>query len=651
MCGIAGFFSPIPIPKEKATFILNTMNQYQAHRGPDGNGYWIDDTGRCGLAHTRLSIIDLTQGNQPMVSPSSRNVVTYNGEIYNYRELRDGLGTTDFQTTSDTEVLLKAYEKWGATCLDRFRGMFAFVLWDEARQKLFIARDRFGIKPLYYTIQDGVFYFASEIKTLLPFVQSVETSLEGLQDYLTFQFCLGQKSLFQGIYTLEPAHFGYLGSDLTLQTQKYWEVHYDLDWNHTETYFIEQLRERMVESLDFHLRSDVDVASYVSGGLDSSIVASLAKDITGQENFLAFTGKFSLDPKFDESPYARALADKKQLALHEKDISEDDFIQNIAKVIYHLDTPIAGPGAFPQFMVSQLVQQNGIKVVLGGQGGDEIWGGYTRYLIAYFEQCIKGAIDGTMNNGHYIVTYESIIPNLVSLKQYKPLIQEFWANGIFDERDKRYFQLISRAKKLQNLIQWDLFDQESSFAHFKQIYWGENVGKESYFDSMTHFDFKTLLPALLHVEDRMSMAHSIESRVPFLDHRLVELIATIPSNIKFQNGELKRLLKVCFGNALPDAILNRQDKMGFPVPLNHWITHSPKVRDFVHDIFKSQKAKSRFYLKEGFEIDQLIQQEGEFSRNIWALLSLELWQQTFHDIHTGPLRLDSVDKIPSLAIV
>ncbi len=240
-------------------------------------------------------------------------------------------------------------------------------------------------------------------------------------------------------------------------------------------------------------------------------------------------------------------------------------------MIYHLDYPVAGPGSFPQFMVSGEVARH-IKVVLGGQGGDEIFGGYARYLIAYWEQCIKGAIDGTMNSGNFVVTYESIIPNLQTLRGYKPLIQEFWAEGIFEERDRRYYRLINRANTFGGIINWALFREPSSFDEFREIFWGSNVGKESYFDSMTHFDFKTLLPALLHVEDRMSMAHGVESRVPLLDHRLVELAATIPANIKFQNGELKRLLKVAFGDRLPPLIRERKDKMGFPVPLHAWMT-------------------------------------------------------------------------------
>jgi asparagine synthase (glutamine-hydrolysing) len=312
------------------------------------------------------------------------------------------------------------------------------------------------------------------------------------------------------------------------------------------------------------------------------------------------------------------------------DISEQDFVDNIAKVIWHLDQPTAGPGSFPQYMVSKLVGQH-VKVVLGGQGGDEIFGGYARYLVAYFEQCIKGAIEGSLHNGNYVVTYESIIPNLETLRQYKPMLREFWASGLFGERDDRYWRLVNRANTFGSILSPDAIDQQQTFEEFKSIFWGSNVGKESYFDSMTHFDFKTLLPALLQVEDRMSMAHGVEARVPFLDHPLVEFAATIPADIKFRNGELKRLLKTVFADKLPIEIRERKDKMGFPVPLNLWIQKGGIARDMIGDLLGSAKARSRSYLREGLTVDAVLDSQSVYGRNLWALISLELWHQQFID--------------------
>jgi asparagine synthase (glutamine-hydrolysing) len=628
MCGIAGVLSARPLEDLEAQ--LERMQHAIRHRGPDGRGEWIAADRRAGLAHARLSIIDLSTGDQPMSSPRGA-VITYNGEIYNFLELRKELGERDFRTTSDTEVILRAYDKWGERCVEKLRGMFAFAIWDPAKDKLFVARDRFGIKPFYYAVLDGRFYFASEIKALLPAMARPEPDHDGLHDYFCFQFCLGAKTMFRGVRQLEPAHCGYVSPGGRTELRRYWEVQYDLDWEHDEEYFVRGLRERLADSIRIHLRADVEIGAYVSGGIDSSLVAAMACKAAGGGRLQVFHGKFAeFGTSFDESRYVASLARERDMRLHEVDITEADFVRHMSDVIYHLDQPVAGPGSFPQYMVSRLVKHD-VKVVLGGQGGDETFGGYARYLLAYWEQCIKGALDGTMNSGNFVVTYESIIPNLVTLRNYKPLIQEFWSQGIFDERDRRYFRLINRSNTFGDIVDWDLFKGAFSFEEFKGIYWGRNVGKESYFDSMTHFDFKTLLPALLQVEDRMSMAHGIESRVPLLDHPLVELAATIPANIKFQNGELKRLLKIASKGWLPDQILERKDKMGFPVPLQPWMKRNGPAREFVMDTFRSERARKRFYFARPFDVDRVVEREGLFSRNLWAFLSLELWQQRFFD--------------------
>jgi asparagine synthase (glutamine-hydrolysing) len=626
MCGIAAVLnlSLAPVPQLRPT--LGTMNRLLRHRGPDGEGTWVHPRGVAGFAHRRLSIIDLTTGQQPMTDGRG-NWITYNGEIYNYLELRSELGPEKFVTTSDTEVILRAYARWGEDCLTHLRGMFAFALWDEERQALFCARDRFGIKPLYYAHVGRVLYVASEVKALLPFVPEIETDVEGFKDYLTFQFCLAGKTLFRGVAEVPAGHL-LRARNGTVETRRYWEVYYHPDFDHTAKYFEERVRALIQESVAVHQRSDVPIGSYVSGGLDSSIVAGLAAEQQGP-GFKGFTGKFSVDPAYDESAYARDLARSRDFELHEIDITADDFVESIEKVIYHLDYPVAGPGSFPQYMVSRLASRHR-KVLLGGQGGDEIFGGYARYLMAYFEQCIKAAIDGTMHSGNFIVTYESIIPNLGALREYKPLLQEFWRDGLFEDLDRRYFRLINRSGVLREEINWEALGQYSPYATFQTIFRGDNVRKESYFDSMTHFDFKTLLPALLQVEDRVSMAHGLESRVPFLDHPLVELAATIPSDIKFTNGTMKHVLKTAMGPMLPPSIASRRDKMGFPVPLHEWLSKPGVVRDFVGDVFASTRARHR-HLVDNRAVLSKLDQEPRFGRKVWGLLCLELWQRTFHD--------------------
>jgi len=413
-----------------------------------------------------------------------------------------------------------------------------------------------------------------------------------------------------------------------IDVRRYWEVYYRTDFDHTARYFEERIRALVSESVALHLRADVPVGAYVSGGLDSGIVTSLAAE-RKPSGFAGFTGKFSLGDGYDESPYAREVARHRGFPLHELDITDADFVEQIEKVVYHLDFPVAGPGSFPQYMVSRLAGRHR-KVLLGGQGGDEIFGGYARYLIAYFEQCIKGAIDGTMHSGNFIVTYESIIPNLGALREYKPLLQEFWRDGLFENLDQRYFRLINRTGVLGDEINWAALGPYSPFETFHRIFHGDNVRNESYFDSMTHFDFKTLLPALLQVEDRMSMAHGLESRVPFLDHPVVELAATIPSNIKFKDGAMKHVLKAALRDVLPEAVANRRDKMGFPVPLHEWLARPGPVRDFVYDVFASRASLERDLVNNRVVLTQL-EKEPRFGRKIWGLLCLELWQRRYHD--------------------
>ena len=623
MCGICGAINlrgePIPdLPKR-----LQVMSDLIAHRGPDDAGAWIHERGHVGFGHRRLSIIDPTPaGHQPMSDDADR-WITYNGEVYNYPELRLGLGGP-FRTNCDTEVVLRAHDRWGANSLDRLRGMFAYAIWDEVAQELLCARDRFGIKPFYYAQVGDILYFASEAKALLPFLRRIETDLEGLKDYLAFQFCLAGKTLFSGVRELLPGHRLRVRNG-TVVSERYWEVYYDVDFDHTARYFEERIEALLAESVKLHLRSDVPVAAYLSGGLDSSAVASLAGSST--ERMKAFTGRFPEDGRYDESGYARELADARGLDLRLVDIGVEDFLGSIERVIYHLDHPTAGPGSFPQFMVSQAAAREA-KVILGGQGGDEIFGGYTRYLIAYFEQCIKAAIDGTMHNGSFVVTYESIIPNLGALQSYRPLLKEFWSEGLFDDLDARYFRLINRAPHLDGEVDFHALGQYSPFETFKEIFNGHNVGHESYFDKMTHFDFKTLLPALLQVEDRVSMAHGLESRVPLLDHELVELAATIPADVKFRDGTMKHVFKRATRSLVPERIAERKDKMGFPVPLHEWF--GGPARDFVADVFSSREALGREHF-DNRKVLSGLEKENRFGRQTWGLLSLELWQRLFHD--------------------
>lgn len=614
MCGIFGITSP---SKEYKDLL--------SHRGLDHFASFSNNN--IYLAHNRLSIIGLDKtSNQPMHGRNG-TVIVFNGEIYNYQDLKNSeLFEYPFKSSSDTEVILGLYEKYGIDCVQYLRGMFAFVIWDEKKQHLFCARDRFGIKPFYYTKNSDNFVFASEMKALLPFVSSIETDKEALSEYLTFQYTLGAETLFKDIAQLMPGHLLiYQNNHITIK--KYWDISYQIDFDHSAKYFEEKLETLLNDSVHYHQISDVPVGSYLSGGIDSSLITVLACE--SNSNFYgSFHGKFTNHPGYDESIYAEETSLVINKPLYTKNIIPQDFIDNISKIIYHLDTPVAGPGAFPQYMVSKLASQH-VKVILGGQGGDELFGGYARYVIAYFEQSIKAAIEGTYKNGQFVVTPESIIPNLTLLQEYKPLIKEFWRKGLFDPLDERYFRLINKSVDVEDEIDWGLFDSNKIFEKFQLIFNNpKNVQKEAYFDKMTHFDFKCLLPALLHVEDRMSMAHGLESRVPFLDHPLVEFAATIPADIKFPGGRMKSLLKEVFRKKIPKKILDRRDKMGFPVPLKEW--YSGPLKEFLYDIFSSKNAQTRgFY--DAQKVLQSLDNSAQFSRKIWGLLCLELWYREFHD--------------------
>ena len=602
---------------------LDVMSNLQQHRGPNGEGVWIHDNHMVGFVNRYLSINDPNSGNQSMTDGSG-NWICYNGNIYNYNELKQELGG-QYRTTSDTEVLLKAYHKWGRECVKYLKGMFAFAIWDEIEQMLFCVRDRFGMKPFYFYHKNNLFAFASEIKALLPIIENIEENVEGLKDYLTFQYCLDGKTLFKDINECLPAHTITI-KNAAISIDRYWQLYYDIDWSHSEKYFIEKLDKLINESVRYHVHSDVPIGGYVSGGIDSSLISAIAsKQCSG--DYIGFTGKFTDYAGYDESNYAQSLADMYGFELLQMDISLDDFLNNIEKVIYHLDQPIAGPGSFCQYMISSLAVKHR-KVVLGGQGGDEIFGGYTRYLIAYFEQCIKGAIDGTMRSGNFVVTYESIIPNLIDLQNYKPMLKSFWKEGLFDDIDKRYYRLINRTSDIGDCIRWDRLGHYIPFEKFSEVFNSENAKKASYFDKMLHYDFKTSLPALLQLEDKMGMAHGLETRIPFLNHDLIEFVASIPASFKLKNGRSKHILKESMGHYLPQSIVERRDKMGFPVPFVEWM--KGPAREFINDILSSKKALEREYINNKTALSR-IHDEPEFGRNIWGLLSLELWHRQFID--------------------
>jgi len=625
MCGFVGI-----INKNKQavnTLLLEKMATTIHHRGPDEDGIFVEEN--IGLFHKRLSIIDLSTGQQPMKYNGC--TLVFNGEIYNYIELRNELISKghEFRTTSDTEVILHLYVEYGHNFVNLLNGMFAFIIYDQPKNKLFIARDHFGIKPLYWYHDEQVIIFGSEIKAILahPDIKA-EPDYSNLCEYLTFQFVLGEGTMFNKIAKVMPGH--YLTIDLSswdISNVKYWIPNFKIDHFHTEEYFITELQKILEETVTQQLRSDVTIGTYLSGGIDSSLVTIMAAKFL-HKPLKSFSGAFNEGPEFNELEYARIAAKAANAELFEVFPTEQEFIDVLPKLIYHLDEPVAGPGLFPQYIVSKLASKH-VKVILGGQGGDEIFGGYARYMIAYLEQAIKGAINESNEEDEHIVSLSSILPNLPSLRQYIPMMKSFWKSDAFEPMDRRYYNLLNRMGSTADFLHEDVINKCQDGVIFRKFaHYFNDSDTKSYFNKMTHFDMQGSLPGLLQVEDRVSMSVSIESRVPLLDRRIVDLISTMPAGMKFKGGEMKYLLKKTINSYMPQKIMQRKDKMGFPVPLHLWSQN--KAKGFIMDVLLSKKARERNIINTQY-VEKLITSQQPFSRGLWGLLSLELWYNEFID--------------------
>ena len=628
MCGICGLIGFARGADERRG-IVESMSEALQHRGPDGEGLCVRDA--FALGHRRLAIIDPEGGSQPMLSEDGRYVIVFNGELYNYKELSAELVSKGirFITKSDTEVMLRALIHWGESALSKFNGMFAFLFADLKSGRWLVARDPFGVKPFYYLERSDEFVFASEIKAFLKHPNfKAEADLESTEEYLNFQFCLGSKTLFKEVRKLEPGEL-LRGSEARIESRDfYWKPDYHIDESKSDEAFADELRSLLRDSLRLQVRSDVPIGAYLSGGVDSSAVSALATNELGRV-LRFFHGRFNCGPAYDESRYGKKQAERLGGEFFVSEPSESDFVEFLPKLIWAMDEPVAGPGSFPQYFVSQLASKH-VKVVLGGQGGDEVFGGYARYLVAYLEQALKGVIFQTQEEGKHIVTLHSLLPNLSLLQEYTPLLKRFFSEGMFDSMASRYFKLVNRLEDSEGILGREFresFSSERMFAKFEDAF--SHPDTKSYMNKMLHFDSRTLLPSLLHIEDRVSMAWGLESRVPLLDTRIVELVNSMPPKLKFKGGQTKHIFKHALEGVVDDSILNRRDKMGFPIPLNDWLRAGP-VRDFAFDVFSSRKARDRGIF-DWRALRRLIEEDRPFGRAVWGALSLELWHQSYID--------------------
>ncbi|XVN43025.1 MAG: asparagine synthase (glutamine-hydrolyzing) [Candidatus Rickettsia vulgarisii] len=609
MCGIAGIVGKDPLDgiEHSVQMMLDTI----AHRGPNGQGMYIDQTKRTVLGHRRLSIIDPALSAQPMHYHQYGLVITFNGCIYNYIELRSELINLGhkFDTNGDTEVILKAYAQWGTKSVEKFNGIFAFAIWDEKNDLLFCSRDRIGVKPFYYQCKNKIFQFCSEIKGLLKSgLYSPNINNQALNNYFSYQFLIENETLFNNIFQLEPG-YNLIVKDGEIKKDCYWSIdNFEEDDSLKEDRVIEMLQDLLNDAVKLNLRSDVPIGTYLSGGFDSSSIALLSKILEPKGEIELFTGAFS-GIQYDESNYAKLVANHTNYSHHIVYFTADDFAKNMRKIIWHMDEPEAGIGVFPQYMISKFANKH-VKVVLGGQGGDEIFAGYTRYFMMMLaenlnktnkDEFINQALQNKQLDGYQDYFRSFVNPSI---------------NGSLEYPDN-YFYLIQRSAGL--FKDSNINELQEKFRHLF------HKPRLTILKKMLRFDIKTHLRALLHVEDRVSMAYALESRVPLLDHRLIELMLRIPSKLLYQDGQ-KSLFKKAMKPVMLPEIMNRTDKMGFPVPFNQWV-HG-ELREYIIDTLKIGKIVENDFIKKA-DLQNMLDNTNGFSRALWGALCLELWLQEF----------------------
>ena len=621
MCGIAGVYNFDSKEIDKSALVR--MSGAIKHRGPDGEGFYINLN--FGMAHRRLSIIDLEKGSQPIYNEDKSVVIVYNGEIYNHKIIKDELKLRghNFRTETDSEVVLHAYEEWGVDSLLRFNGMFAYAIWEEKDRRLIIARDRLGIKPLYYYLDDQTLVFSSEIKSILRDSRVVaKVDCKALIDYTTFQNILDGKTFFNAITKLLPAHYLMCDKD-GARVIKYWEISIkkNMDISMGETLALYE--KLLVSSVKSHLMSDVPVGSYLSGGFDSASVAYFAsKDVGYRLN--TFTGYFNEGDRYDERRYAREVVHQINAIQHEVMITPKDFIEWIEKVVYHLDEPTIGTGALPHFLVSQRASRH-VKVVLTGHGGDELFAGYPVYKAAYLRELFKEDILGFIKNIKGIKRDE--IPRILYYALFPFIVPEV-KHGLFIMFDRRNREKLFSAQFLKQYKGYNPLQTAEKISDIKNLTDSDKVLLQY---------LKTYLPALFIQEDKVGMANSIEARVPFCDNELIDFALMIPIRNKLNNSTLKYLTKEIMRNKLP-SVIYKNSKKGFPTPLARWFRN--ELREYVYDILTSKIAQERGIFNIKYIRNMLDAHCSRKTDTLWdyasanriySLLTVELWFRIFID--------------------
>ena len=623
MCGITGFVRAEKEHVPGTADLIDRMCQAIVHRGPDDQGIMIKNGAVLGMR--RLSIIDLAGGHQPISGEDGSVTIVFNGEIYNFQELQSLLKSRGhiFKTHSDTEAIVHAYEEFGSLSVDHLRGMFAFAIWDDRKQELFIARDRVGKKPLYYTITDrGTFVFGSELKSLLvhPEVER-KIDLVALDAYLTLGYVPDSHCIFENIYKLPPGHH-LTYSENRLAIQKYWDFDFNPDPSLTPEECIDGLRELLDDAVRLRLVSDVPLGAFLSGGVDSSSVVGLMARHMDQP-VKTFSIGFHED-SFSELKYARLTAKKFGTDHHEFFVTPE-ICDVVEELVWFLDEPFSDPSVIPTYMVSKLARQH-VKVVLSGDGGDELFAGYTRYVT------------DRKRRGFTLlprVIREGMMQRLSAKLPHGTLGRNYIHNVALDPVN-RYLDSVSTFTGLnRQLLYTDEFRKQLGtnggvIAEFRA--YAEIVNTGEPLDQLLLIDSKTYLPGdILTKVDRMSMAVSLEARVPLLDHKLIEFVMRIPASMKMSGLETKYIFKKAVNDLVPQEILNRP-KQGFGMPIQKWINE--QLRERIRDTLHGLRARQRGYVNPHYLnvlLDEHERGRRDHSYALWSLFMLELWHQTFED--------------------
>ncbi len=606
MCGFCGYINK----KEKSKEEIKKMTDAISHRGPDDENYYIDNF--IAMGFRRLSIIDLKNGRQPMSNEDDSMVITFNGEIYNFKSIKEDLISKGhiFKTNADTEVILHGYEEYGKNILSKLRGMFAFVIWDKNKKELFGARDHFGQKPFYYCNMNGTFMYGSEIKSFLynsDFIKEVNE--DSLKPYLTFQTSVLEETFFKGVFKLLPGHyFKYNLESNEFFTKKYYQIVFDAKEQDFDS-LVKKIDDTITSSIDTHMISDVEIGSYLSGGIDSSYVVSYLKpDKTFSVGF---------DYKnFNEVPFAKDLSDMLHIENINELIDSDDFFDVIDKVQYYADEPTANLSAVPLYFLSDLASKH-VKVVLSGEGADELFGGYTFYkeddlLIKYrklpkfLRKMVKGIV--------------SPLPEFHGknfLTKGGSKIEDYYVGNafVFDNRDAN--------KVLSSKYQSKVKFQDITKPYYDEVKDKDDLTKMQYLDMHFWLPNDILLKA-----DKMAMANSLELRVPILDKEVFALASTIPSEYKLSHGTTKYILRQAASSRIPEEWYKRPKK-GFPVPIIKWFREE-KYYNLAKEIFNADFASEFFNVKEiNKMLDEHYSGKKNHCRKIWTVYVFLVWYKTF----------------------